>query len=396
MSFSYGSGLRVAPSSTNSGFSYVGIPKAAEVPVARKSMLKTCAPGPWGDVEYHYLYLEAATDLVSVFKAPSTISRWSFPGLNRENVRECCVRAGIGEAMIQRWLAAGVLEQHGVYHILPPLADIEALTAVQRSALYAILGQWEANAFHKDPVFITSGDVRDFLRNTGIAREHAAWFEKMCYQRGKVVCFSDIPALLARAGSDSEARRLFKLCSRTRTMIARLRITAKTDFEALNDYWSKGGRRKDVLTMLKSIAEAEGADYVDLVHLLPALPRKLLNSYPPLELAVHGRMPDCHWSSLNFFNYEPREYYLDTRLAASHVLENFEQTEAPYRYGDVLFFMDSRGQQAFHSCVFIADDIVFTKNGDNAANPWILSHLSDIQQVYLSASGGCIQAYRRK
>jgi hypothetical protein len=396
MPFSQGSGLRVAPSSVNSGFSYIGIPKVSEVPAVRKTGLKTCAPGPWGEVEYHYLYLEAASDLVSVFKIPSTVSRWSFPRMDAAGVRGCFVRAGIGEAMIQRWLGAGVVEESGVFHVLPPLADIEALTAAQRGALYAILGQWEINAFQKDPVFITSGDVRDFLRNTDIGREHAAWFEKMCYQRGRVICFSDISALLARAGSDSEARRLFKLCSRTRTMIARLRISPKTDFEALNKYWSKGGRRKDVLTMLKSIAEAQGADYVDLIHLLPALPRKLLNSYPPLELAVHGRMPDCHWSSLNFFNYEPREYYLDTRLAASHVLENFAPVDAPYRFGDVLFFMDAQGHQAFHSCVFIADDIVFTKNGDNAANPWILSHLSDIEQVYLSATGGRIQAYRRK
>ena len=148
--------------------------------------------------------------------------------------------------------------------------------------------------------------------------------------------------------------------------------------------------------MLKSVAEAIGADYLDLIHLLPALPRKLLYSYPPLELAMHGRMPDCHWSSLNFFNYEPRKYYLDTRLAASHVLENFDTVEAPYRYGDLLFFLAGAEQSAFHSCVFIADDIVFTKNGDNAANPWILSHLEDLKQVYLSVGGGRVQGYRRR
>ena len=148
--------------------------------------------------------------------------------------------------------------------------------------------------------------------------------------------------------------------------------------------------------MLKSVAEAPGAEYLDIIHMLPPLPRKLLYSYPPLELAKHGRMPDCHWSSLNFFNYEPREYYIDTRLAASHVLENFEPIEGPYRFGDVLFFLEGPTLQAFHSCVVIADDIVFTKNGDNAANPWVLSHLEDLRQVYLSGNGGRVQGYRRK
>lgn len=367
-----------------------------EVPVARKSVLKTCAPGPWGEIEFHYLYLEASAELLESFKMPSATSRWTFPGCNRESLRSILHQAGVADVVVNRWISEHSLEQEGVIHILPPQCELEALTSVQRAAIYAVLAQWEENAFHKDPVFITSGDVGDFLRNTDIHGDHAVWFERMCYRRGNVLCFSDIPALIQRARSDSEARRLFKLCSRTRTLIARLRLSPETDYVALSHYWSKGGRRKNVLTMLRSVAEAPGAECLDLIHLLPALPRKLLNSYPPLELAMHGRMPDCHWSSLNFFNYEPREYYIDTRLAASHVLENFEQVERPYRFGDVLFFLEGPALQAFHSCVVIADDIVFTKNGDNAANPWILSHLEDLRQVYLSANGGRIQGYRRK
>ena len=396
MPHSLSSGLRVPPQARASAFSYVSAPKAPDVPVARKSLLKSCAPGPWGEIEYHYLYLEASSDLVDVFKMPPTVSRWSFPGETRDSVRAVFVRAGVPLVGIERWMGPCILEQDGVIHVMPPESDIEALSATQRSIIYGALAQWEVNAFHKDPVFITSGNVREFLRHTDIEPGHVDWFERMCYLRGHVLCFSDVPALLARSRGDSDARRLFKLCSRTRTLVARLRLSASTDFQALSNYWSKAGRRKEVLTILKSVAEAPGADYLDLIHLLPALPRKLLYSYPPLELAMHGRMPDCHWSSLNFFNYEPRKYYLDTRLAASHVLENFATVEAPFRYGDLLFFLAGAEQSAFHSCVFIADDIVFTKNGDNAANPWIFSHLDDLKQVYLSADGGRVQGYRRR
>ena len=396
MPHSLNSGLRVRPQQNASAFSYVNSPKAVETPAPRKSLLKACAAGPWGAIEYHYLYLEASQDLVDVFQMPSAVPRWSFPGLCREEVCAIFVKVGISSQSIERWMKGELLEQNGVIHVLPTIAEVEALSPVQRGELYAVLAQWEGNSFHKDPVFITGGDVRDFLRNTDISAAHVEWFERMCYRRGHVLCFSDIPALLARASDDSEVRRLFKLCTRTRTLIARLRLTPTTDYATLAAYWSKGGRRKDVLTMLKSVAEAPGADYLDLIHMLPPLPRKLLYSYPRLELAMHGRMPDCHWSSLNFFNYEPREYYIDTRLAASHVMENFSQVDGPYRYGDVLFFLEGPTLQAFHSCVFIADDIVFTKNGDNAANPWVLSHLEDLRQVYLSGNGGRVQGYRRK
>ena len=352
--------------------------------------------GAVGDIEFHYLYLEASSELVDVFQMPTVVPRWSFPGMTREEIRGVFVKAGIPDGGIERWMKGCLLEQEGAIHILPPIPDLEALNAVQRAAIYATLAQSEMNPFHKDPIFITGGDARDFLRNTDIEADHAAWFERMCYRRGHVLCFSDVSALLSRARNDSEVKRLFKLCSRTRTLVARLRLLPGTDYDSLTAYWSKGGRRKDVLTMLKSVAEAPGAEHLDLIHMLPPLPRKLLYSYPPLELAVHGRMPDCHWTSLNFFNYEPREYYIDTRLAASHVIENFAPVDAPYRFGDVLFFLEGPALHAFHSCVFVADDIVFTKNGDNAANPWVLSHLEDLRQVYLSGSGGHVQGYRRK
>ncbi len=393
---SLNSGLRVRPQQNATAFSYVSAPKVAAAPAPRKSLLKQCAPGPWGQIEFHYLYLEASSELVDVFQMPTVVTRWSFPGMSREEIRGVFLNAGIPARGIERWMTGCLMEQEGVIHILPPIPDLEALTSEQRASIYATLAKSEMNPFHKDPVFVTGGNARDFLRNTDIEAGHAEWFERMCYRRGHVLCFSDVRALLSRARNDSEVKRLFKLCSRTRTLIARLRLTPETDYDSLTAYWSKGGRRKDVLTMLKSVAESPGAEHLDLIHMLPPLPRKLLYSYPPLGLAINGRMPDCHWTSLNFFNYEPREYYIDTRLAASHVIENFAPVDAPYRYGDVLFFMEGPALQAFHSCVFIADDIVFTKNGDNAANPWVLSHLEDLRQVYLSGSGGYVQGYRRK
>jgi hypothetical protein len=176
-------------------------------------------------------------------------------------------------------------------------------------------------------------------------------------------------------------------------MIARLRVSEQTDFKALLAYWSDNERRKDVLPLLWSLAESHQS--IDIIHLLPPFVRKLLNGYPPFELAIKGRMPDCHWSSLNFFNYEPRDYYLDTRLASSHVLENFEPATAPYRYGDKLLFLTPQ-MHCFHSCVYIAGDIVFTKNGDNAANPWILMQLGDLEQIYLSGGRGEIRTYRQR
>lgn len=378
-------------------FSYVPPTGAIQQSPQSDSRMLKCAPGPWGEIEYSFIYLEASQHLVSTFKMPSTTPRWSFPGASIEQLAALFDAARVPADWAERWLRApALIEQEGVLHVLPPMEHLEALMPEQRAHIYKELAKTELNEFHRDPVVIVSGSVEDFLRGTDIAPEHVRWIARMGYRRGTALCFSDLSALMSRAQSDAEAARLFKICSRTRGIIARLKVTPQTDFAALAAYWSAGGRSNDIVPMLQSLAENPPPGGLDLIHLLPALPRKLLNSYPPLDLAMHGRMPDCHWSSLNFFNYEPRGYYLNTGLAAKHVLENFDRIEAPYRFGDVLFFLDAEAGNAYHSCVFIADDLVFTKNGENTANPWTMKSLAGIRQIYLSGTEGRVQGFRRR
>ncbi len=391
---SFSSGLRIRPPGQVSSLTYTVTPQTVPVKEPPKEGVQRCAAGPWGDIEYHYIYLEASEHVVSRFRMPSSQPIWAFPGATVESLVELFERARIPADWMDYWLKPPCLvEMEGRLNILVPIQHLEQLMPEQRALIYRELAKHEVNEYHRDPVFITSGSVEEFLRHAELSNEDARWFARACYRRGKVLCFSDVRALVARARTATEALRFMKLCTRTRALVARLRVTEQTDINALLDYWTDGERRKDMKPLLYSVAAQRVS--IDIAHLLPPLARKLLNGYPPFELAIKGRMPDCHWSSLNFFNYEPRDYYLDTRLAASHVVENFDPIEAPYRYGDKLLFLTA-DQKAFHSCVYIAADIVFSKNGDNAANPWILTHLGDLEQIYLSAEGGRIQGYRSR
>jgi hypothetical protein len=151
----------------------------------------------------------------------------------------------------------------------------------------------------------------------------------------------------------------------------------------------------DISGRLESIAEQDGGGRIDLAHLLPPLPRKLIYTYPTPDLELTGRTPNCHWTSLNFFNYSPQDLYLDLKLAASRVLTNYSKPQDGPRFGDLLVFVDMAGN-AHHSCVFVADDLVFTKNGENSAVPWILAKLEDVKQVYGRQPGGRIEVFRRR
>ena len=133
---------------------------------------------------------------------------------------------------------------------------------------------------------------------------------------------------------------------------------------------------------------------LDISHFLPAFARRRLYTFPSPELIVRGRLPDCHWTSLNFFNPVTQDYYLDVRLAANRLLENYTIVEPPYRFGDMICLLNTEGQ-AIHSCVYIADDVVFTKNGENNLRPWILMPLEDVKDYY-SRDAAEVKGFRKK
>ncbi|MEQ1843408.1 MAG: hypothetical protein ABL994_23625, partial [Verrucomicrobiales bacterium] len=217
---------------------------------------------------------------------------------------------------------------------------------------------------------------------------------------GQIWAFSDVPLLISQARSESEVREVFKDLTRTRTYLVRLDIGPDTDAAAIKAYWRSGGvsgyRRKDIEPLIESIQETGELVRLDLAHVMPPLARKWLYTYPGPEHEAQGILPDCHWTSLNYFNYDPHEYLLDSRLATAKVLEDYEAVDAPYAYGDILFFLDNTTGDAFHSCVYLAEDLVFTKNGRNQMAPWIISTMDDISRIYLSAREGHIQSYRRR
>ncbi len=90
---------------------------------------------------------------------------------------------------------------------------------------------------------------------------------------------------------------------------------------------------------------------------------------------------DCHWTTFNFSNDTPDNHFNDPAYVVEYIRKNFYQIAAPSIYGDVLLLMNDRNEVK-HSAVFLADDIVFTKNGNNYRQPWMLMHIPDLLATY--------------
>ncbi|MBX7212084.1 MAG: hypothetical protein K1X78_27505 [Verrucomicrobiaceae bacterium] len=363
------------------------------------SVVFDASPGPWGKLKCFYIFIEAPKSMVDDYPLPFSKPRWIFPESQLQALPALFQKAGLPEAVSKVLLAPGNVKTDGdMVTIFPPVPDVEAMSQAAREVIYPELAKYQANEFYAEPVLMTTDTVEEWFRSSKLRPELIAKISKLAWHRGECLAFSDLQLMMGYAADDAEARAIFKAFTRTRSLMVQMELDEHTNLQPLLDYWTIGSgfRRKDIEPIMQSIIDTEGVDRLGITHILPALPRKLLYTYPGSEYARLGMLPDCHWTSLNFFNYDPHQYLLDARLATSSVLENFEPVPAPYRYGDVLFFVDSVQGDAFHSCVYLADDMVFTKNGRNSFSPWVIMKLSDVKKIYIYNRNGRVQGYRHK
>jgi len=352
-------------------------------------------PGPWGDLEVRTVYLEAQDTLLAAVAKPNSVTRWVFEQTTETAVRgvllRCEVPAGVTDRLLDpaRRVATG-----NVISLYPSVDDLVALSPASRSALYAELAKSSANEYQRDPVYILGGDLTDWLMDAGLSEEQKDLFRKLVWKRGEALVFSDIQALLTLAKTSAEVLSTFRAVTRVRCLIVELQLPLKGDRNQFIEYWSAGQTDAPRLTFVNAITKRRAPQTVDITHFLPSLMRQRAYTFPEIELGLKGRFPDCHWTSLNFFNITPKEYYLDTRLAAVQLVENYTTVEMPYKYGDVLCFLD--GGEGLHTCVYIADDIVLTKNGDGILAPWALMQIKDVDSIYRRSPTTRIQGFRLK
>lgn len=356
-------------------------------------------PGPWGDLDYFTVYLEASIATLKNMDLPTYDTVWKFVGYTDDQVAKLFESVKMPPEVLSELLERKKWRRDGkTVAVYPSREAVLGLPSDARATIYQILGRWEENPFYHEPDVISGNDVRVWLQRAKLPEEVLATIEKTVYQRGKSLVFADQPLVLRMVQTEDERLRIRKALSRTPTLVVKLRLNPDSDVEKIADYWGGYTRTKDVLPFLESISQVPTANMVDIVHLLPTGVRRLLYTFPSTNHGRSGYYPDCHWTSLNFGNFDPLDRLADPTMATAYTLENYARVAAgeTYRLGDVLFFMDGNTGNAIHSCVYLADDIVYTKNGRSPLQPWVLMKLEDVVSFYALFYQPQVACYRRK
>lgn len=373
-------------------------PSPARAEQGNPTFRRSGRSGPWGELETFPFFLETPPQLLDQFPLPSSRPQWIINAADAPQTLARLTQAGLPATILNILNKPDNQIQQGSQLILfPPLPWLFQLDPEIRARLYRELSRFPANIDIFSPFLMFHRNLTAWFANTGLRPELVKIIGQLSYPRGEALAFSDTSVLMSFVNGPDEARRVLAALARTQSLMVRLILNSHTKLDAMMAYWSTplSRRTRDISPLLQSLIDSHHGGDLDVAHLLPGIPRKLLFTYPDLSMAADGGMPDCHWTSLNFFNSLPEPFFLDSRLATSFVLERYASVENAARFGDVLIFIDNDAGNAFHSCVYIADDVVFTKNGHNVLSPWVFQTLDHVRKIYLHSDNGQIRIFRQ-
>ena len=141
----------------------------------------------------------------------------------------------------------------------------------------------------------------------------------------------------------------------------------------------------DIRPMMEALKALPQGGLLNLVYLMPKFARDRLYTFPMPNQSGDPVM-DCHWTTFNFASDTPDNRFSDPDFDVQFIEKNYYQIAAPSQYGDILLLMNDR-QEIKHSAVYLADDLVFTKNGNNFRQPWTIMRIPDLMSTFSATPG---------
>jgi hypothetical protein len=354
--------------------------------------MNTCSPGPWGQLEYVTITLEIPKVWTSIDAYTGAPTRWFFGGMSPEQVVEVLRSAGLGNPQIEALMSSAEANPGRGIYLTPPESTILDLDPKARSYIYSVLAKFPENPAIREPQRYLTVNFNRWLDESTLPPEAVSIIRKLTIQRGRISLFSDVRLALSTLSSFPEKQKLLQLLSRQTTLMPTLNITPESDIEALARYWSAGARQDETLALMESLKRAPRGGQIDVVYLLPPFVRERIYTYPRKTQPPY---PDCHYTSMNFFNAEADEQFMDMSYVHGAVLKDYALVKDSFQLGDLILFRKP-DDEVVHACNFIADDIVFTKNGQSRGRPWVLMHMQDVLDMYSAGDALNMVVLRRR
>ena len=349
---------------------------------------------PWGRLEYTPIALERPEEYFTNDFAGKVPTVWVFR--NQTPAQLTSLLAGLDFPEVARAYLADTSHWEKLsqaYRILPPPEVVLSLSPETRRRLYEILGRSPDNPLHATPFRFRKDGFDEWFAECGLNREKVELVRRLTYTQQDNLCFADATTF-SQISTPEETKCLVKTLWRVSTFMIKLRVDENTDVDQLLNYWGRLGSARAYKPLLESMSRVPGGSSANLSFFLPPFARLRLYTYPnPRDPNVTHE--DCFWSAMNFFNSEPDNGFFDPEYIQKVLRSDYARVrDGSQQYGDVLMLL-GRENKALHMCVYVADDVIFTKNGMNTQQPWVLMKLPEMLGEYELEKPFVINVYRR-
>lgn len=354
---------------------------------------------PWGALTAVPIVISPPIEYVPRDNTPVAQPVWAFPDQDAAAVKAFLLSAGLDDGTVAA-LGETARRDPAIagLRLAPPTAIIRALAPDVRSRIYHQLAKSPLN-FDQNAAYYYRGDsIDEWLGTTRLAASTRALVDPLVYRDGPFLYLADIELVRAQLGDTLEFQTLIKRLLRHQSTLVSLKIANPDQIDSLTEYWGRGGRKTDIRPILESIADAGPAQQIDITNLLPELPRRLLHRYPKVRQVdlEKPQLANCFWTALNFFSETPDDRFLDVDAAMRSLKEDYFIVHDGFQLGDIVVFAN-RANNVFHVASYVADNLVFTKNGSFSLAPWTLIPIDDLKGPYLGhVDDWVVRYYRRK
>lgn len=366
-------------------------PSASAIRAPGNDDVHICKPGPWGNMVCRSILIEPLAESMPLDATLNTHTRWFFKAASLQDVSSILDRAGISDPL-KAALLGSLSEADGGFMTTPSPDLVIDLSPRTRAMLYQELGRWPQNPTQAKPFRIAPNRVDEWMGDNNLSPDTKALVRKLLYPKGPFLLFADASLVMERIHSPAERKKFLQVVYRQRAVLPKLQIRPDSDTDALVRYWGIRGREHRVRPLIESLKRSGGGE-IDAALLLPTFASERLYSY---QLDEDTNFRDCNWSTMNFFLNEPDDRFSDPSFISQVVAKDYEPVTGDRLFGDVIILRNSQSGEALHVCNFIADDIVFTKNGGSRFKPWVLMRLPDVVDYYSLNGPIELAAFRMK
>jgi hypothetical protein len=350
--------------------------------------------GRWGELLTQNIKLQRPTEYLANDAKNPAPATWTFAGLDAAKVSELLLAKGLTRQQVDSLMSRGHVAWSNGGTVITPTDDfLLSLTTEARQRLYGGLYGSNVYVYIDYPFVFPQHSIDAVYADDHVHPDDLALLKQLVYPTTNATQLTDYSLLLRKTPTLERRIALSKALSMQPAVLTRLCVRPDTDIEQVANYWGHmdNVRFNDMRPMLEALKALPQGGTVSLLYFLPPFARQRLYTFPLPDQPDAPAM-DCHWSTFNFRNIEPDNRFTNTVFSVDYLKKNYYPVETASVYGDLLLLANDRNEIK-HSAVYLADDLAFTKYGNNYRQPWLVARIADMQAMY---PGLKVLYYRQK